>query len=293
MINLPLTTGILALLATACTVNAQDVGVQFPGYYDNLYAPLSSTSVAGVVPQSSFNIAMPVLNGVQSQFFSGVLSVSNANLVNSSDTPQAPILLDSTGAATALTFSLVPLNIAGGGNLSSRGVQGENLSGADETLVNQGFFGSAGVSLTLAGLNPTHSYDLIAYVNEPDYYGPLNVQASLGSSSYFLTTTSNAAPLTSYVPSTTTTANSDPTSAYTTANYVEFTGISGSLLNTTTLTVLGVSPNPYNSAATVPTAGLTGFQVVDLGVVPEPSTWAMMLGGLVALAFVARRKINA
>ncbi len=291
MKTLSLSTVSLGFIALASAAQAQTVGVQFPGYYDNMYGQLSPTSTAGVVPESNFNLAMPVLNGVQSQFFTGVLSVSNANLVNSSDTPQLPVLLDNTGGATTASFSLTPLDTVDGGNISSRSVQGSSLPGADGNLTNQGFFGSDGLSLSLAGLNPTHNYDLIAYVNEPDYYGPYNVQVSLGSSSFFLTTTSNAAPVSTYIGSTTTTANSNTSLAYPTANYVEFAGISGATLDSTALTVLGVSPNPYNSAATVPTAGLTGFQIIDLGAsVPEPSSWAMMLGGLGVLGLYVRRK---
>jgi hypothetical protein len=66
------------------------------------------------------------------------------------------------------------------------------------------------------------------------------------------------------------------------------------------LTLLGSYPEGTFTPAGTPAAdndefgntivGLAGVQIVDLGVVPEPSTWALMLGGLGALVLIHRRR---
>jgi len=67
------------------------------------------------------------------------------------------------------------------------------------------------------------------------------------------------------------------------ADYVEFTGLTA---NSFTLQFGGQSstgaPASFN-------AGLNGFQI-QAAAVPEPSTWAMMFGGLAILGFCVRRK---
>jgi hypothetical protein len=292
----------IALIACAGSTQAQTVSVQFPGYYSGIYNGLTPTSSAGVLPETNFNVIEPLPNYQagppsvgQQGFFSGFTNITQADVVTSTNQPTANpgVLLSNTGATTGVTFNLTGLS---GGTISSRSPQGTSLPGADGQLTGSVFYSSTGLSLSMGGLIPTEAYDLIAYVNEPDYEGPLNVQATLNGSSFYLTTSAQGpAPtyspsVTSYIQSTTTTANSNPALSYATANYVEFTGVSGAVLNADALSVVGVSQNPYNSAATVPFAGLTGFQVIDVGAVPEPSTWAMMLGGLGMLAFCVRRK---
>jgi hypothetical protein len=195
-------------------------------------------------------------------------------------------LMDSTGAPTAYGFSV---SYDRGDNTGNSGVNLPNtpyyyqspttsapstyLPG-DGNLAGSGVTDSSGLSLTLSGLNTTHTYNILEYVSGLFYASGTDAWSD-GATTFYVNPT-NGTGLSSWVQGTATTS-----AAATAANFVEFTGVTS---NTGSLTLTGTG----NAVA------IMGFQIVDLGSapVPEPSTWAMMLGGLGMLAFVVRRKAN-
>jgi len=132
------------------------------------------------------------------------------------------------------------------------------------------------VTLTLGGLNSTDTYDLYVYLES--YAAGTGVDSvSLGSATYYYL--NNSGPLS--LVQTTATSSADAIDA----NYAVFSGISGAALESGTVTVANVSGFDGH-------VGVSGFQVVDTGAVPEPSTtWLVALGlfGLVAFRTRSRR----
>ncbi len=230
-------------------------------------------------------------------------------------------LITSTGAPSSIGYSVTD----GGGT----GGNGNGLSGGDNTLLlngaatygvnNQTTLGSGGsptnnwygapVTLTLNNLNPNDTYSFIAYLSQAD--GNLS-QGSLALSSggiqYFTSANGgfSANTLTSYASFTSPTdigmayPNSPATAANFQSNYIEFDNITGVTSDTLTLTELGSypygtytlagQPAAYNNSFGNTILGLSGVQVFDTVAAPEPSTWAMMVGGIVALGFISRRR---
>jgi hypothetical protein len=71
-------------------------------------------------------------------------------------------------------------------------------------------------------------------------------------------------------------------------NYVEFTGLTGTTLS---ITATGVNNN-FNYQPSVQAIEIVSDPVSETPV-PEPSTYAMLLGGLLMLGYIARRRSNA
>jgi hypothetical protein len=197
---------------------------------------------------------------------------TNISGPNAGNFPFSTSLLDSTGAATGITYTGTT---DGNFNSSGNGFSGagDNLLFASGSLVN---YNSGGLpnTFTFNGLNSAHTYSVIVYANE--LFGDINgVGITLGSTTYYLNTDH---ALTSYVQSTATTLG-----AAGAANYVEFTGLTG-------LSTFTVSANSSvaDTAFTVP-----GIQIIDNGALtaaPEPSTVVLVAVGLAGLAFHLRRK---
>lgn len=287
----------LGLLAIGQFASAQEtiVGVQFPQWYGGFAGSMNNVSggggegyAGGVVQQVYWNVANPWTNppdngpGSASQQTGGVsstLTVSNANLVNSSNASISSTLVDSTDSASAVQFTLS--NVGSNDHGGSAGFASDSqwwLAGS----VNNGYLSNAGdysasaaqpVTLSLSGLNPTDSYDLIAYVSSEWWMGAVSTSVNLGSTSYYLTTDASSA-LTTFTASTSTVSTVSPV-----ADYVEFDGILGSTLNSESLTVAGAE------------TGLGAFQLIDMGPsIPEPATvWSFALGLLGLVAFQSRR----
>jgi hypothetical protein len=289
---LVISASMLGLAAFASSAQAQIiVGVQFPAYYANPYSAMNNTLVqgylanpkgyqGGVDEQQYWNVANNSTGGGDG---APTAPITNSNLLlqsNGTFSPASTTLVDSTGAASALTFTLSNATqnrgtSANTGNFPA--TQWYAANGNTDSYLISGVEASTSastpVTLTLGGLNAGDSYSLIAYVGSLNYYGSQAADVTLGSTSYYLKT--DGGSLSYYTQSTDTTDTNLPT-----ADYVEFTGISGAALSSEALTVTGAG------------TGLGGFQLIDNGaaVVPEPSTWAMMLGGLGMLAFCVRRK---
>jgi uncharacterized repeat protein (TIGR02543 family) len=127
---------------------------------------------------------------------------------------------------------------------------GGQTSGAGDAFLFQGF-GYAGFSnnspltLTVSGLNATHTYNLIVYAAPFENFGDAQSAsvALSGGATYYLVT---CGKLGSYQRALSTSASSP-----TVANYVEFDGVTGAATQTITFT---------NTSSLV---GVSGFQVVD------------------------------
>ena len=192
-------------------------------------------------------------------------------------------LYTSTGSLSPIAFSLNYTNAdnTGSSNSNFPKPDGSNsypfyaTSGnANSVLAGQGVSAPT-LTLNLEGLTPTDSYTIITYVSGLFFTGGTD-SVSDGTQTFYYQSTQGGGP-TGWVQGT---ASSSATA--TAANFIEFDGVTSATgLETITLTGLsGAQP------------ALEGFQVIDTGslAVPEPSTWAMMLGGLGVLAFYLRRK---
>jgi hypothetical protein len=182
-------------------------------------------------------------------------------------------LTTSTGAASGLGFTLTSDGAyytgAGTGFTNSPPYPGYpgDLSGPGDAFLYAGFAytgysGSSPVTLTLTGLNASHTYSMVAYVAPFEGFGDSQsaMVALVGGSTYYLTT---AGKLGSYVR-----ASSQSASSPSQANYVEFDNVSGSA--TQELTLAGSTM-----------VGLSGFQVIDNGAgagTPQTETLTVVNG---------------
>ena len=177
------------------------------------------------------------------------------------------------------------------------------MSGYNGDLLNGGDVGggagspySQPVTLTLTGLTVGDNYNFLVYVAGGYSNLTYGMFALSGGPTYYLQTPNGDGVLggpTVFQNNSTITDVWGPQPAGTPltetliSNYVSFSGITAtSASETITATELGTfsfgqwAPQPnannyYNSF------GISGVQVIDNGpAVPEPSTWAMMLGGL-------------
>ena len=261
----------ISLLFLALPSGAQTIiSLQFPNGGVPLYNNYSNSFAgqnlsAGVDPATYWNSDATGGNTVG---YPTALSGPNATRF-----PNSASLLNSNGVATGITYTGVT---DGNFNSSSNGFTsgtGDNLLFKAGSLVNYNSGGAAN-TYTFNGLNSSDSYDVIVYANEL-FSNANGVKITLGSTTYYLDT---ASALTSYVQSTATTLV-----GATAANYVEFTGVTGS----STLT-LSVNDATANAAFTVP-----GIQLIDNGPVaaaPEPSTVWLGVFGFLGLAVHLRRK---
>ena len=209
---------------------------------------------------------------------------------NGADSPLTGGVLDgglplytSTGALSPIAFSLNYTNSdnTGSSNSNFPKPDGSNsypfyaTSGnANSVLAGQGVSAPT-LTLNLKGLVPTDSYTIITYVSGLFFTGGTD-SVSDGTQTFFYQSTQSGGP-TGWVQGTAT-----GSSSATAANFIEFDNFTSATgMGTVTLTgISGAQP------------ALEGFQIIDTGtvVVPEPSAWAMMLGGLGLLGFLVRRK---
>ena len=285
--------GTLALAAPS-QATTELIGVQFPQTYSGLVDPLNNTQAggggptgykAGVIQQVYWNVANPFTNSGPGT--GNATPITNSNLVTYQNVSTGSTsLLTSTGGTDSTTqFSVgnVTNNDHGAAYsgfpspiwYSNGGLTDQYLAqGAD---FNNGTGGNPNtaipVTLALTGLNAGDNYNLIAYIASAWYYGADKMSATLGSTTYYLTTDGSNS-LTTWTPSTSTNPSVSPT-----ADYVEFSGISGATLNSEVLSVSGIG------------GGLGGFQLQDTGSsnIPEPATLGLMAVAGAGLLLIKRR----
>ena len=224
------------------------VSVQFPQFYQNKTVGLMNARdyTGGVIPVQGWNVASAN---------TGTSSSSPAHLLNGSGNALGSnVLINSAGANTTIGFSYEGY---------SRNDRAENAAFPDQPLLKDGAVAdkiiAAGSSynengdpltLSLSGLDPAHTYDLILYVTSAWYLndGSAPAAISCGGTTYYVKT---AKTLGTWTQATSTTEDSP-----TTGNYVKFSHLTGSATQTVTLKGAGV--------------GLASFQIVD----PEGSASA-------------------
>lgn len=181
-------------------------------------------------------------------------------------------LTDSQGSASTIGFQLKSSGAyytgAGSGFTASPAYPGYpgRLSGSGDAFLFAGF-AYAGfsdknpLSLTVTGLNPAHTYSLIAYITPFEQFGDAQTAtvSLTGGTTYYVRT---AGKLGTYQR-----AASTSQSAPTAGNYVEFDNLSGSATQVLTFT---------NTSQLV---GLSGFQVVDAGAAAAVPTATLTVNG--------------
>ncbi len=218
------------------------VSVQFPQYYNHAVVdPLNP-------PTNSMNNT------------AGAVSVNNWN-TEGTDTGTSPSsnkvpLIDSTGASTSIGYTYAGYSRNDGNNTkawpapiwyTSGGLANRYLAEATSFMQSPG-----ADTLTLTGLDETHTYTILVYVAAPwwNNNGANPAQVTLGATSYYMVTSET---LPSWVPATSTSSASP-----TTANYVQFNNVTGAA--TQTITVKG----NY--------VGAGGFQIIDNGLAIASTT---------------------
>jgi PEP-CTERM motif len=269
MKKIKLALNMAALLAIATTMShAQEIGVHFDGLSgqgDDYAATVDGTIDAGLIPQLNFNNIAANTNGG-----------SNQSAVSGTQSG----LLDSTGATTGVDLSYSSINgvyaAAYAVNSNNEALLATFLdSGTGGGGLNNSPAGSSS-SFTLTGLN-AGVHTLVLYIGSDS--GPTDGRGgiyTINGTAYKLTNNGTA----SSANGTFTLASSDGTVA---GNYFEttFTGTS-----------LDVATSGQYSNGNYPRAPIDGFQVDNIAAAPEPNAWALMGTGLLALAFVGRRRLQ-
>jgi len=238
-------TAFIALLAFTAPSQAQVISVQF---------------------QQNGGTALPAGDNA------GVVSVNNWNVVPNGSATNAA-LNDNSGSPTTATVS------ANSGTYFT----GNGFSSPGDAILLAGCLNSSNNSNTSVASIPYANYDVYVYGesdnNSPGDYITFALTPSGGSTEYL--TLQATASATSYAQSTSTfNGTGTPPGGIPVANYVEFTGLTGSDFT------LAFSGNNGSGVGTF-NASMNGFQIVS---VPEPSTWAMLLGGFGTLLAFRRRR---
>jgi len=190
--------------------------------------------------------------------------------VNTSGSPV--VLYDSNNASTSVTLDSTTAGVFAGAGTASTGDSSPQRILFGGMLASNSNYGNPPLTFTLSGLDAFSSYDLVLYYDGGSSFGGLRnatFTASGSPTTYYgsgFNTYNNS--LDSYTQSTSTTPGVFPN-----ANYVVFTGLSDA-----SETVSFYSTDWMN---------LTGFQIAGT-VVPEPSSWALLAGGLFLLLGLRR-----
>ena len=268
----------LAVSAQAQTITS----IQFVnpnGNANNL--PITPAQVAGVDAVANWNI------GPTSNFY--VYTGSNGETDTNSGS-----LITSSGGTSAIGYNVLSAGGAyyPGNSVTSPAGNAAMLQGGVTAVgTNTGGYYPGSANLTISGLAIGDNYTFIVYVGGPQYLlGEASISdAFLGNTLYFASPNGGfaATPVTTLVNnastndfSVTDANNPGAVSTNYATNYVEFSGITGVTSDTVSLTEIGSWPNGAFLSGTAGSMAMTisAIQVVDN--VPEPSTYAMMVGGL-------------
>lgn len=247
----------LALLTFAGAATAQTIiSGQFSAFSDH---NLGAASYAGVVSANNYNLIGNYTDGS-----------NDGNSANDSVLYSRSLtgLKDSNGNTTGVSVSLSGLTAS-----YTAAKTGFTDSNNNRLLSSVYFDRKAGAgtaaTMSLTGLNASDTYDLYVYVNSPEFAPAASGSISLGSTTYAITTDQTDTVLTQI------------TGSNAVGNYVEFTGLTGATEEDVLISQLTSSDN---------FVGFTGFQLVDLGATPEPSTIGLIAVGVIGLAFQLGRK---
>jgi hypothetical protein len=184
-----------------------------------------------------------------------------------SSNPTSTSLLDSSGVATGVGFSITYENATYGqvpwANVSP--YPGDSKLGFARLANTDG----TPLTLTLSGLNPSGTYAFIDYmeVNTNDAGAQPETSVSMGGSTYYF----EPFIATSYPGTWTQITSTDPANPTVGGEVAVFGGLTPAPDGT--LTVMETCP--AGSAA----VGMSGFQLVSVASVPEPATiWSMIVG---------------
>jgi hypothetical protein len=218
---------LVLITAVAARVDAQPgISVQFEGASGGGNTPgvLTASDVAGVYPLDNWNIDDQATGGTQSD------------------------LIDSTGAATAATVTVSYAN--------NQYASGDSQSTADGIMMSGGFWSGGGYTVNVTGV-PYGVYDVYVYMLNDDNpnrrYG-----LTLGSQTFWgAVFNGNGDVIPPFVQDTQTTELAEGTQMQ--ANYVEFTGVTGS-----SFTINGQTPDGN--------VAMMGLQIVNIAGPPVPTT---------------------
>jgi hypothetical protein len=243
----------LGLLTCGSGVQCQVISVQFQ---DGAGTPIPSTDYAGVVSADNFNV-------LTSSSYTGTVLHDENNV--------AAATLSGSALGGYRAGSAFPSGSGDADLLSAELYDSYDYPGTAET----GDTNSINVTGILYA-----TYDVYVYGGS-DAAGRIGTfgLTSGGSTSYFSLTAENQED--TYTQATSTyNGQGAPPSGIPTANYVEFTGLSGGSF---TLTF-----GAENSDGSLAHGAENGFQIVE--VVPEPSTWVMLSAGLGLLVWQIRSR---
>ncbi len=187
-----------------------------------------------------------------------------------------PIAIADWNQETGSSGSLLHLGDNSGGDsgatlsFSAGGVYGTGNNNLNNLYANLIYTDNGNITFTVNDLSYAN-YDVYVFVG--------NSGSNLANNSGTIGTETLKFQTTSYHESSFL-INSDPTNPGTTiANTLEFTGLTGSSFTYT-------QPDGYGATSN----SISGFEIVEVAAAPEPSTWAMMFGGIACLAFYVRRR---